>query len=258
MNSLRTMFLAAAVATLSACGQEATIGHDGDVSAADDAALSSAKFETFQGNDGRFYFHLIAGNGQKVLASQGYSTKSSANDGIASVKANSADTSRYFMREASDGSWYFVVIAGNGQIIAMSEMYSTQSNATRGMTTVQALVKLTTSPTSAPTGTARFAVFKGLDGKYYFHVQAANGEIVMQSQAYTTKASANNGVASVQTNGVQTSRYEVLAAADGQWFFHLKAANGQIIAHGETYPTQSAAIAGRDNCTVIRGGTVAR
>lgn len=242
MNALRTALLAAVVATLSACGgQEATIGQGDDVSGTDDAALSTSKFETFQGKDGKYYFHLLAGNGQKVLASQGYASKSSALDGITSVKNNSVDTGRYFIREASDGSWYFVVIATNGHIIAISEMYTTQSNATKGMTTVQGLVNIAAAPASAPVGALNFEVFKGLDGKYYFHLKAANGEIVLQSQSYTTKTSANNGVTSVKNNGGDAAKYDVLAAADGEYFFHLKAANGQIIAHGETYASQTAA-----------------
>ncbi len=89
-------------------------------------------------------------------------------------------------------------------------------------------------------------------------MQAGNGEIVLQSQGYTTKASANNGVASVQTNGVNAARYEILPAADGQFFFHLKAANGQVIAHGETYASQSAATDGMNGCITILGGNVAR
>jgi uncharacterized protein YegP (UPF0339 family) len=242
MNTFRTALFVAAISTLTACaGQEATVGQNDDASDTNDAALSTAKFETFTGKDGKNYFHLLAGNGQKVLASQGYASKSSALDGIASVKANSVDTSRYFMREASDGSWYFVVIAGNGQIVAVSEMYASESNATKGMTTVQGLVNIASAPTSAPTGVPAFAVFKGLDSKYYFHFTAANGEIMLQSQSYTTKTSANNGVASVKLNGGESSKFEVLAAADGEYFFHLKAANGQIIAHGETYSSLSAA-----------------
>jgi uncharacterized protein YegP (UPF0339 family) len=42
-----------------------------------------------------------------------------------------------------------------------------------------------------------FEIFKGVDGKYYFHVVGKNGRILMRSQAYTTKASATKGVESL-------------------------------------------------------------
>src|SRR4051812_30659030 len=45
-----------------------------------------------------------------------------------------------------------------------------------------------------------FEIFKGADGKYYFHLEASNGRIVLRSQGYTTKASATKGVESVRLN----------------------------------------------------------
>jgi hypothetical protein len=89
-----------------------------------------------------------------------------------------------------------------------------------------------------------FETFKGLDGKYYFHLKANNGEIVLQSQGYTTKASATNGVTSVKTNGAILARFEVRAAADGQSYFVLKAANGAVIGRSEMYASNSNAQAG--------------
>ena len=47
------------------------------------------KFQLFQGKDEKYYFRLIAGNGQAVGRSEGYNSKSSAKNGIESVKKNS-------------------------------------------------------------------------------------------------------------------------------------------------------------------------
>lgn len=44
------------------------------------------KFELFKGSNGNYYFRLKAANGQIIAASEGYTTKQSAQDGIASVK----------------------------------------------------------------------------------------------------------------------------------------------------------------------------
>ncbi len=46
----------------------------------------------------------------------------------------------------------------------------------------------------------KFELFKGKDGKFYFHLKAANGEIIAASQGYTTKAHAEMGIASVMDN----------------------------------------------------------
>lgn len=44
------------------------------------------KFEIFMGADGQFYFHLTAENGLIIAASQGYTTKQSAQNGIEAIK----------------------------------------------------------------------------------------------------------------------------------------------------------------------------
>lgn len=251
--------LIAAVSLLSACGVEQTATTPDELSTDSSELNTKGKFETFVGKDGQTYFHLLAGNGQKVLASQGYASTSGALDGIASVQANGANELRYLLRTASNGASYFVLTAANGAIIGTSEMYVSESNANRGLATVIKVVKATVETGAAQTQSdARFQTFKGLDGKYYFHVKAKNGEIVLQSQAYTTKASANAGVTSVQTNGVLASRYSVVAAADGSSYFVLKAANGQVIANGETYASKSNTDRAVAACVTLLSGTVLR
>lgn len=44
------------------------------------------KFEIFKGSNGQFYFRLRAPNGETICASEGYTTKQGAQNGIAAVK----------------------------------------------------------------------------------------------------------------------------------------------------------------------------
>lgn len=241
MNALRTSLLMLTL-SLTACGpSEASIEElDGELMDAEsELAATTGKFETFTGKDGQFYFHLLAGNGEKILASQGYASLASAVSGIESVRANAVNPMRILQREAVDGSRYFVVTAANGAIVGVSEMYSSSTAANRGAATVQRVVTNIVSSGAAVQGDTRFETFRGLDGKYYFHLKANNGQIVLQSQGYTTKTSATNGVASVKTNGAIATRFEVRAAADGQFYFVLKAGNGAIIGRGELYATKA-------------------
>lgn len=50
----------------------------------------AAKFELYKGKDGQYYFRLKAGNGETIAVSEGYTTKASAKNGIASVKKNAS------------------------------------------------------------------------------------------------------------------------------------------------------------------------
>ena len=50
------------------------------------------KFEIFVGVDGMFHLHLKAENGEIVAASQGYTTKQSAESGISVIKRIAAQS----------------------------------------------------------------------------------------------------------------------------------------------------------------------
>lgn len=205
-----------------------------------DLVSRSAYFETFQGLDGRHYFNLMAGNGENVLRSQGYKALASAKDGITSVLAHGYDKRNFEILEAKNGEFYFNLKANNGEIIGTSELYVSKSNAERGARTVRALVRLANeaSTQDAPRR-ERFELFTGEDGKAYFRLRAGNGEILLGSQGYTAKSSAKAGIASVQANGADVSRFDVFEAFDGGWGVRLVAANGEVIARGETYSTKS-------------------
>jgi hypothetical protein len=204
----------------------------------------SAHFETFVGKDGQHYFSLVAGNGQNVLRSEGYASVAGMNGGVASVVANGVDLTNFEILQAKNGEYYFnLKSAANGQTVATSETYSTKSNAQRASRTVRALVLLTgASPAATPAvQRERFEVFTGEDKKAYFHLRAGNGEIVLQSQGYTTKQSAATGIASVKTNGVVASQWQIVETVDGEYSIRLVAKNGQIIARGESYVSKSGA-----------------
>jgi uncharacterized protein len=259
MNFFKLTVLFASFSLLTACGiDDASTSQESDVlDSSQDELIAKGRFETFTGKDGKTYFHLLAGNGEKVLASQGYTTLASAENGIASVKTNGVLAEKFEQRTAVDGSSYFVLKAGNGAVIGVSQMYSTPSNSTRAQASVVAVMKLTFEKAPVVIG-ARFETFRGLDSKYYFHARAGNGEIVLQSQAYTSSTSAKNGVASVQTNGAIAARYEVREASNGQYYFVLKASNGAVIARGETYASKYNAERGVATSVELLTGVVTR
>lgn len=72
-------------------------------------------------------------------------------------------------------------------------------------------------------------------GQYWYHLRAGNGEIVQSGEGYTTKASCQNGIRSVQSN-CQPQRFESFFNA-GQYGFNHVAANGEIIGRSEKYTT---------------------
>ena len=45
---------------------------------------------------------------------------------------------------------------------------------------------------------AKFELFKGENGNYFFRLKAENGEIIARSEGYTNKQGAQNGIAAVK------------------------------------------------------------
>ena len=96
----------------------------------------AAKFEIKKSAGEQFMFNLKAANGEIILTSETYRQKRSAEEGIASVKANAGDDSRFERKTAKDDSPYFVLKAANGEIIGKSEMYSSVAAMEKGIASV--------------------------------------------------------------------------------------------------------------------------
>ncbi|CAB3819797.1 hypothetical protein LMG3410_04531 [Achromobacter aegrifaciens] len=85
----------------------------------------------------QYMFNLKAGNHEVILTSERYTTKASAQDGIASVRQNSPIDERYQRKTATNGSPYFSLSAANGQSIGRSEMYSSTAARDAGIASVK-------------------------------------------------------------------------------------------------------------------------
>ncbi|MDX1627022.1 MAG: YegP family protein [Wenzhouxiangellaceae bacterium] len=96
----------------------------------------AAKFEIYKDKAGEFRFRLKAANGQNILASEGYSKKASAMNGVESVKKNSQDPKRFQASQTPAGKHRFVLTATNGQTIGTSQSYSSESSCKNGMESV--------------------------------------------------------------------------------------------------------------------------
>lgn len=97
----------------------------------------AAKYQIDKATDGSFYFRLLAANGQITLASQMYTAKSSAENGIESVKTNSQLDERYERLSDANGKPYFVLKATNDQVIGKSQMYASPSEMEVGIASVK-------------------------------------------------------------------------------------------------------------------------
>lgn len=107
-----------------------------------------------------------------------------------------------FKISGSQGNYRFNLYAKNNKIIGRSsEGYKSKSSCIGGIESVKqnadAVVRDLTKGEIC-TG-SRYEVFNSSD-KYWFRLKAGNGETILASQGYTTKASCMNGIKSIREN----------------------------------------------------------
>ena len=90
---------------------------------------------------------------------------------------------------------------------------------------------------------AEFRLQKASNGMYYFSLRTNNGQVLLASEGYSSKAGCLNGINVVKSNGTAINRYERKTSANGQYYFNIKASNGQIIGTSAMYEV----VAARDN-----------
>lgn len=99
----------------------------------------------------------------------------------------------------------FNLVAGNGEIIATSEVYSSESACLNGLESVRknapiANLEDLTQPKRVPVVHPKFELYKDKAGEFRFRLKARNGEIIAVSEGYKAKASALKGIESVRKN----------------------------------------------------------
>lgn len=99
----------------------------------------------------------------------------------------------------------FDLKAGNGEVIATSEVYTTEAACKNGIESVRKNATLAKLEDQTAEGfetvtNPKFEVYQDKAGEYRFRLKARNGEIIAVSEGYKAKASCMNGIESVRKN----------------------------------------------------------
>jgi len=87
----------------------------------------------------QYLFNLKAGNNEKILTSGRYTSRASALNGIAAVRANAVKDERYDLKLASTGQRYFVLRGPNKEVIGTSGMYASASARDRALAALKSI-----------------------------------------------------------------------------------------------------------------------
>lgn len=98
----------------------------------------------------------------------------------------------------------FDLKAGNGEIIATSEIYSSEKSCLNGIESVRANcgaeIEDQTVEGYAAIKHPKYEIYLDKGGEFRFRLKAKNGEIIAVSEGYKAKASCKNGIESVKKN----------------------------------------------------------
>lgn len=112
-----------------------------------------------------------------------------------------------FVVSKTNTGFKFNLKASNGQVIATSEVYSSEAACMNGVESVKknapiAAVENQTAEGYAVEKNPKFEIYKDKAGEFRFRLKATNGQIIAVGEGYTTLANCKNGVESVQKNAV--------------------------------------------------------
>lgn len=82
------------------------------------------------------------------------------------------------------------------------------------------------------------------DGQFRFVLKTDGADTLLTSELYKSKASAQIGIESVQSNSQIEARYEKKESSNGKFYFNLKAANHQIVGTSQMYASPALRDAG--------------
>lgn len=118
-----------------------------------------------------------------------------------------------FAVKETAGGVKFNLLASNGQVIGVSEVYSGKDACLNGIESVRknAAAANLEDQTADPIVKAvnpKFEIYTDKAGEFRFRLKARNGEIILSSEGYSAKASCENGIESVRKNAPEAEVVE--------------------------------------------------
>lgn len=111
---------------------------------------------------------------------------------------------KFVVKEVKTG-FKFDLKAGNGEVIATSEVYTTEVACKNGIESVRKNAPVANVEDQTVEGFEKakhpkFEIYEDNAGEFRFRLKATNGEVIAVSEGYKAKASCKNGVESVAKN----------------------------------------------------------
>ena len=226
------------------------------------ATKNGGKYEIVKRHGG-YYFLLKANNGQLLLESSSYTSVQGVKNAIETFK-NAVEGGTFSIDEDKNGNFKFILRNGaRSQMLYHGESYSTRQSAENAIGSVKnfafkAVVKRVEeadeddeADSSAIVETKPLAKddhklggkyeIVERSGSYYFLLKANNGQLLLESPAFTTESGAKSGIDSFK-KAASDGIFMIDVDKNGNFRFILRAsARSQMRYLGESYSTRQSA-----------------
>ncbi len=215
----------------------------------------NGKYEVYHTGDA-WQYHLKASNGEILFVSETYTTRDGVIKGIDAVKRN-LETGDVKIFADKHGNYKFKLVSRNYRVLAISANYSNEKGATRASESFKNFaVKAdivdieyedvdlkTATPIEVNLKDAKTGgkyIVEVFDGEYSWDLKASNGQILAQSDGYTSKSGCMNSIESFK-KAIEEGSFKCVKDKNGNFAYKLYGASGRVCAVGEAYPSKTSA-----------------
>lgn len=106
---------------------------------------------------------------------------------------------KFVIRSTKSGGFTFVLKAGNGEVVGVSETYNSKAACKNGIESVMknCLANVEDTTKDEKVTNPKFEIYKDKKEEFRFRLKASNGEIILASEGYATKDGCKKGIGAV-------------------------------------------------------------
>ncbi|MBQ7923779.1 MAG: DUF1508 domain-containing protein [Clostridia bacterium] len=209
--------------------------------------------------DDMYFFELHASNGEKLLASEEYTSYQGAVRGIETHKTNILK-GNFKITLSKKGDYIVKLLSGSGQLLCTGENYASKVRCESAIKSIKRFARTAVVDENVqdyflkvPKEEDNYVapIADGVNGKwiisnredtdgekvFFFELFANNGEKLLSSEEYTTYAGAVNGIQTHKQN-IAKGNFRITLTKKGDYIYKILNGNGQLLCLGEHYKSK--------------------
>jgi len=216
----------------------------------------NGKYEVYQAADG-YAYRLKASNGEVLATSEIYTTRDGILRAINTVKKN-VEVGELRVFADKKGKFKFKMLSGNHRVLLISANYAQEAGANRAAESFKkfalkadivdveikdddlaSATKIKITSTEDKAG-GKYEIEES-NGEFSWDLKASNGEILVQMEGYTSKASLLSSIEKFKQY-VEEGTFKSIKDKTGHYQYKLYTKSNRVAAVGESYKTKTSAV----------------